>query len=144
MLVTAWPSLWCHSLERLSTKMFAPLVIILEEQQNSSLIISPRRLEMLFLVQNERCYVTLRYVITVCYHMDFFFFGLTFLSFIFFFPQDLVNTQELPSLLESALHKLKQVSEKYSSKSALGKCSMTVCCLKPSLVMGQLINLFLA
>nr|XP_033499149.1 nesprin-2 [Epinephelus lanceolatus] len=32
---------------------------------------------------------------------------------------DLVNTQELPSLLESALHKLKQVSEKYSSKSAL-------------------------
>ncbi|XP_031729025.1 nesprin-2-like, partial [Anarrhichthys ocellatus] len=31
----------------------------------------------------------------------------------------LVNTQELPSLLEAALHKLKQVSEKYSSKSAL-------------------------
>ncbi|XP_068574223.1 nesprin-2-like [Cebidichthys violaceus] len=32
---------------------------------------------------------------------------------------DLVNTQELPSLLEAGLHKLKQVSEKYSSKSAL-------------------------
>ncbi|KAM6917368.1 uncharacterized protein PEZ65_013189 [Lycodopsis pacificus] len=31
----------------------------------------------------------------------------------------LVNTQELPSLLEAALQKLKQVSEKYSSKSAL-------------------------
>ncbi|XP_068456286.1 nesprin-2 [Clinocottus analis] len=32
---------------------------------------------------------------------------------------DLVNTQELPSLLNAALHKLKQVSEKYGSKSAL-------------------------
>ncbi|KAA8578682.1 hypothetical protein FQN60_017502, partial [Etheostoma spectabile] len=32
---------------------------------------------------------------------------------------DVVNTQELPSLLEAALHKLKQVSEKYSRKSAL-------------------------
>ncbi|GLD47572.1 nesprin-2 [Lates japonicus] len=32
---------------------------------------------------------------------------------------ELVNTQELPSLLEAALHKLKQISEKYSSKSAL-------------------------
>lgn len=31
-----------------------------------------------------------------------------------------MNTQQLPSMLESALHKLKQVSEKYSSKSALG------------------------
>ncbi|XP_029688374.1 nesprin-2-like isoform X1 [Takifugu rubripes] len=30
-----------------------------------------------------------------------------------------VNTRQLPSLLESTLHKLKQVSEKYSSKSAL-------------------------
>lgn len=37
--------------------------------------------------------------------------------------QELVNTQELPSLLESTLQKLKQVSERYSSKSALGKCS---------------------
>nr|XP_029131758.1 nesprin-2 [Labrus bergylta] len=32
---------------------------------------------------------------------------------------ELSNTQELPSLLEAALHKLKQISEKYSSKSAL-------------------------
>ncbi|CAJ1074541.1 LOW QUALITY PROTEIN: nesprin-2 [Xyrichtys novacula] len=32
---------------------------------------------------------------------------------------ELVNTQELPSLLETALHKLKQDSEKYASKSAL-------------------------
>ncbi|KAM7376415.1 hypothetical protein PAMP_006150 [Pampus punctatissimus] len=32
---------------------------------------------------------------------------------------ELVNTQELPSLLEAALHRLKQDSEKYSSKSAL-------------------------
>ncbi|XP_055361732.1 nesprin-2-like isoform X2 [Betta splendens] len=32
---------------------------------------------------------------------------------------DLVNTQEAPSLLETALHKLKQITEKYSSKSAL-------------------------
>ncbi|XP_056282750.1 nesprin-2-like [Pseudoliparis swirei] len=32
---------------------------------------------------------------------------------------DLVNTQDLPSLLEASLHKLKQVSEKYLSKSAL-------------------------
>ncbi|CAG5866901.1 unnamed protein product [Menidia menidia] len=32
---------------------------------------------------------------------------------------DLVNTQGLPSLLEAALRKLKQISEKYSSKSAL-------------------------
>ncbi|XP_077945343.1 nesprin-2-like isoform X2 [Gasterosteus aculeatus] len=32
---------------------------------------------------------------------------------------DVVKTQELPSLLEASLHKLKQVSEKYSSKSAL-------------------------
>lgn len=31
-----------------------------------------------------------------------------------------MNTQQLPAMLESALHKLKQVSEKYSSKSALG------------------------
>ncbi|KAF3845083.1 hypothetical protein F7725_008246 [Dissostichus mawsoni] len=41
-----------------------------------------------------------------------------------YFKQDLVNTQELPSLLEAALHKLKQVSERYSSKSALGKFSI--------------------
>ncbi|XP_075344165.1 uncharacterized protein LOC142402517 [Odontesthes bonariensis] len=33
--------------------------------------------------------------------------------------QEMVNTQGLPSLLENALHKLKQISEKYSSKSAL-------------------------
>ncbi|KAF0044213.1 hypothetical protein F2P81_003371 [Scophthalmus maximus] len=32
---------------------------------------------------------------------------------------ELVNTQELTSVLEAALHKLKQISEKYSSKSAL-------------------------
>ncbi|KAG7234118.1 hypothetical protein INR49_005782 [Caranx melampygus] len=32
---------------------------------------------------------------------------------------ELVNTQELPPLLEAALHKLKKISEKYSSKSAL-------------------------
>ncbi|KAG7509989.1 nesprin-2-like [Solea senegalensis] len=32
---------------------------------------------------------------------------------------ELVNTQELTSLLEAALHKLKHISEKYSSKSAL-------------------------
>eukprot|EP00064_Thunnus_orientalis_P017569 superscaffoldBa00003775_g17653 len=32
---------------------------------------------------------------------------------------ELVNTQELPSMLDAALHKLKQDSEKYSSKSAL-------------------------
>lgn len=36
-------------------------------------------------------------------------------------PQELVNTQELPSLLDSTFQKLKQVSEKYSSKSALGE-----------------------
>lgn len=40
--------------------------------------------------------------------------------------QELVNTQELPTVLEATLHKLKQVSEKYSSKSALGKFSGTV------------------
>ncbi|XP_062253434.1 nesprin-2a [Platichthys flesus] len=32
---------------------------------------------------------------------------------------ELINRQELSSLLEAALHKLKQISEKYSSKSAL-------------------------
>ncbi|KAL3969167.1 solute carrier family 6 (neurotransmitter transporter) member 19 [Sarotherodon galilaeus] len=32
---------------------------------------------------------------------------------------ELVNTQELPSMLETAIRKLKQISEKYSSKSAL-------------------------
>lgn len=32
-----------------------------------------------------------------------------------------MNKQELPSLLEATVHKLKQVSEKYSSKSALGE-----------------------
>lgn len=31
-----------------------------------------------------------------------------------------MNTQQLPPMLESTLHKLKQVSDKYSSKSALG------------------------
>ncbi|MEQ2162474.1 hypothetical protein GOODEAATRI_020086, partial [Goodea atripinnis] len=30
-----------------------------------------------------------------------------------------INKQELPSLLEAAIHRLKQISEKYSSKSAL-------------------------
>ncbi|XP_028293927.1 nesprin-2 [Gouania willdenowi] len=36
---------------------------------------------------------------------------------------ELVDRQDLPSLLEAALHKLKKVSEKYSSKSALaGDC----------------------
>lgn len=44
---------------------------------------------------------------------------------IFYYTQELVNKQELPSLLEAARHKLKQASEKYSSKSALGKCSVT-------------------
>lgn len=29
-------------------------------------------------------------------------------------------------MLEATRHKLKQVSERYSSKSALGKCSVTV------------------
>lgn len=38
-----------------------------------------------------------------------------------FQTQELANTQELPTLLEATLHKLKQISEKYSSKSALGK-----------------------
>ncbi|KAM3595037.1 uncharacterized protein V6R79_017444 [Siganus canaliculatus] len=32
---------------------------------------------------------------------------------------EVVNSQELPSMLESTLHKLKQVSERYASKSAL-------------------------
>lgn len=35
--------------------------------------------------------------------------------------QELVNKQELPSLLQATVQKLKQVSEKYSSKSALGE-----------------------
>lgn len=34
-----------------------------------------------------------------------------------------MKTQELPATLESALQKLRQVSEKYSSKSALGEPS---------------------
>lgn len=38
----------------------------------------------------------------------------------------LANTQELPATLQSTLQKLKQVSEKYSSKSALGKSSAIV------------------
>lgn len=37
-----------------------------------------------------------------------------------------MNTQELPAMLESTLQKLKQVSEKYSSKSALGRSSAGV------------------
>ncbi|KAM4541257.1 nesprin-2-like [Fundulus diaphanus] len=35
-----------------------------------------------------------------------------------------INKQELPSLLEATLRKLKQISEKYSSKSALGRFSL--------------------
>lgn len=34
-----------------------------------------------------------------------------------------MNTQELPVLLESTLQKLKQLAEKFSSKSALGESS---------------------
>lgn len=37
-----------------------------------------------------------------------------------------MNTQELPATLQSTLQKLKRVSEKYSSKSALGKSSAIV------------------
>lgn len=37
-----------------------------------------------------------------------------------------MNTQQLPPMLESTLLKLKQVSEKYSSKSALGTLSRSV------------------
>lgn len=56
-----------------------------------------------------------------------------------------MNAQQLPSMLESALHKLKQASEKYSSKSALGTfpwrhepskpcraCSLEFSCVFPS------------
>lgn len=49
-----------------------------------------------------------------------------FMVQICFRMQELVNTQQLPSMLESTLQKLKQVSEKYSSKSALGKSPAVV------------------
>lgn len=38
-----------------------------------------------------------------------------------------MNKQELPSLLEAGLRKLKQISEKYSSKSALGESPEPPC-----------------